>query len=63
MGRRKRNSKFVSSYFDQQYQERDKKFTNSYNYYSYSGAGTAEIRKVAEKVFGNPYGFKVKKHD
>lgn len=63
MSRRKRKSKFVSSYFDQQSKERSKKFSSKYNHYTFPAVGTTEIRKVAETVFGNPYGFKVKKND
>ena len=63
MSRRKRKSKFTSYYFDQQSREASKKFTNKYNHYTFSTVGTAEIRKVAETVFGDPYGFKVKKDD
>jgi hypothetical protein len=65
MARRKKKSKFVSGYFDQRSRYVSGKNSSIYTnqYYYYDTVGTVEIRKIAEEIFGSPYGFKAKQDD
>jgi len=63
MGRKKRKSQFVSPYFEKQSRARRKQIGNKQRVFSPNIVKTSQIRAIAERIFGNPYGFKAKEDD